>query len=239
MIINYFKNIISYNLRKFKSKKISYSQTGIDLILNSIFRDVNKGFYIDVGCNHPIYNNNTYLLYKKGWSGINIDLDDECIKLFNLFRRDDININAALSSSVGTKNYFFFHNKSPINTLDEITSQSHNTKVSEVKQINTNTLDNIINNTNYKQTNIDLLCIDVEGHEIDVLNGFNIKKYRPKIVVVEYLDLKLKKLEIKNLNINNILSSKLYNFMINNNYTLVNWLHSDLIFAENSFKDIV
>ena len=83
------------------------------------------------------------------------------------------------------------------------------------------------------------MCIDVEGHEIDVLNGFNIKKYRPKIVVVEYLDLKLKKLEIKNLNINNILSSKLYNFMINNNYTLVNWLHSDLIFAENSFKDIV
>ena len=24
---------------------------------------------------HPISNNNTYLLFKKGWNGINIDLD--------------------------------------------------------------------------------------------------------------------------------------------------------------------
>ena len=40
--------------------------------------------------------------------------------------------------------------------------------------------------------NIDFLTIDVEGHEIDVLKGFDIKKYSPNLVVIEFLDLKMK-----------------------------------------------
>ena len=34
--------------------------------------------------------------------------------------------------------------------------------------------------------------IDVEGHEEKVLEGFDIKKYNPKIISIEYLDLKMK-----------------------------------------------
>ena len=33
------------------------------------------GFYVDVGCFHPKKHSNTYLLYKRGWSGINIDVE--------------------------------------------------------------------------------------------------------------------------------------------------------------------
>ena len=43
--------------------------------IQQIFKSQNKGIYIDIGCGHPIKNNNTYLLNKKGSSGINIDLD--------------------------------------------------------------------------------------------------------------------------------------------------------------------
>ena len=45
--------------------KKSYSQGSMDLILNHIFKNKNDGFYIDVGCQHPIKNNNTYLLFKR------------------------------------------------------------------------------------------------------------------------------------------------------------------------------
>ena len=58
----------------------------------SIFKSQKKGIYIDIGCGHPIKNNNTYLLNKKGWSGINIDLDEENISLFNAYRNKDFNI---------------------------------------------------------------------------------------------------------------------------------------------------
>ena len=77
------------NLKKIyyeKYTKKSYSISNVDLILERIFSRIKNGVYIDIGCNHPIKYNNTYLLHKKGWKGINIDLDIESIKEFKKFR---------------------------------------------------------------------------------------------------------------------------------------------------------
>ena len=52
-------------------------------------------------------NNNTYLLYQKGWHGINIDLDRKNIDLFKYFRSKDENINCAVSSAAGEKDLFY------------------------------------------------------------------------------------------------------------------------------------
>ena len=87
MFINLLKKIY-YE----KYSKKSYSISSVDLIIDRIFRDISKGIYIDVGCNHPIKYNNTYLLHKRGWTGINIDLDQTCINEFNTMRRKDHNI---------------------------------------------------------------------------------------------------------------------------------------------------
>ena len=65
-----------------KYSKKSYSISNVDLIIDRMFSNLNNGIYIDVGCNHPIKFNNTYLLYKRGWSGINIDLDSKSINEF-------------------------------------------------------------------------------------------------------------------------------------------------------------
>ena len=53
-----------------------------------------------------------------------------------------------------------------------------------------------------------------------MIKGLNLNKYRPSVIVVEYLNKNLKKIEIKNLNIENVLSSELYKYLIKNNYTL-------------------
>ena len=37
---------------------------------------------MDLGCFHPIRDNNTYLMYKSGWSGINIDLNPLSIEFW-------------------------------------------------------------------------------------------------------------------------------------------------------------
>ena len=68
---------ISIFKRKLKYKKNSYSFNGVDLIIDYIFKNKKNGFYLDIGCQHPVSNNNTYLLFKRGWSGINIDLDEK------------------------------------------------------------------------------------------------------------------------------------------------------------------
>ena len=84
---------------------------------------------------------------------------------------------------------------------------------------------------------IDYLNIDVEGYENKVLAGFDLKKYKPKVISVEFLDLEINKLQFKNNNLSNIISSHLYKTLIENNYFFINWLHGDLIFVHKDFRD--
>ena len=210
---NFILELPSYLNRRIKTKKTSFSLTGIDLVIDYIFKKKN-GFYIDVGCNHPVYNNNTFLLHKKGWKGVNIDIDLKSIELFNIFRKEDFNINVAASSKEGVLEYINFHEKSPINKIKDDYVKSA-VPFREIKKINSLTLDSIIENSPFKDKKIDFISIDVEGHELEVIKGLNLQKYKPSIIVIEYLDTSLKKIEIKNFNLQNIIDSKINKFMVN------------------------
>jgi FkbM family methyltransferase len=229
-----FLNIL---IKSFTHKKISYSYGGIDSLILNIFKNKNKGFYLDIGCGHPIKNNNTYLLNKKGWCGINIDLDIENIRLFNIYRKKDLNLSIAVSDKEGETDLYFYHKKSALNTISKQNADFQKAKVTSIKRIKTQTINRIIEDSPYYHQEIDFLSIDVEGSELNVLKNFDFKKYSPKVIVVEFLDLSLKKLEIKNLNINNIIKSEIYKLIESNNYTLANILHSDLVFINNNFRD--
>ena len=101
-----------------KYSKKSYSISYVDLVIDRIFSKIKKGVYIDLGCNHPIKYNNTYLLYKRGWCGINIDSDRKSIDEFNKFRKNDHNVNALISSKNREIKYYFYHDRSALNTVD-------------------------------------------------------------------------------------------------------------------------
>ena len=224
-------------IKSLTHKKISYSYGGIDSLILNIFKKQKNGFYLDIGCGHPIKNNNTYLLNKKGWSGINIDLDKENIDLFNSYRKKDVNLATAVSDKEGETDLYFYHNKSALNTISKENADFQKAKVSAIKRIKTQTINKIIENSQFKDRKIDFLSVDVEGSELAILKNFDFTKYSPKVIVVEYLDLSLKKLEIKNLNINNIIKSEIYKLILSKNYTLANILHSDLVFINNNFRD--
>lgn len=232
---NLFKNLYFF-IQKFKRDshiKKSYSGGAQDLIINYFFKNKKKGVYIDVGCYHPYNGNNTKLLYDRGWSGINIDLDFHTIDFFNFVRTRDENINIAISENESEKELYFFHNHSAINSLSEIRKN----QAKEIKKIKTKTLNSIIENSKFKNEKINLVSIDVEGHEIEVLKSLDLEKYYPELIVIEYLDRDIiDNLEFYNQNIDQIISSDIYQHMIKNNYHLVNWLHSDLIFVHDSVR---
>ena len=58
-------------------------------------------------------------MYNRGWSGVNIDLDKKNIDLFNIARPNDKNLNYAVSNEIGKADLFFYHDTSPINTLNK------------------------------------------------------------------------------------------------------------------------
>ena len=178
-MINKISNYLNIIRRKFKYKKISYSLNAVDLIINYIFKDQIKGTYVDVGAQHPVSNNNTYLLYKRGWNGINIDLDKKNIDLFNTSRPKDFNLNYAISDVVGDTDLFFYHDASPINTLNEKVSLSQRAKVKEVKKIKTFPLNHILEKINSCLENIES---DNFERFVEILNSIGCEFDLPIIV---------------------------------------------------------
>lgn len=166
--------------------EISYSQAGEDMILNCIFLSKNKGFYIDVGANHPTKASNTYFFYKKGWAGINIDAFPDAIKLFRKQRSKDINIETGVSDIEGILNFYMFK-ESSYNTfneenIDEILKIS---SLKEVKRVLVKPLSSILKQFNI--TSIDFMSVDVEGLDLNVLRSNDWNVCRPKIIIVEDL----------------------------------------------------
>ena len=96
---------------------ICYSQEGEDLLLDRLLCGQNKGFYVDVGAHHPARFSNTYLFYKRGWCGINIDAMPGSMQNFDKVRPRDINVECGVASVAGTLMYYRF-NEPALNTFD-------------------------------------------------------------------------------------------------------------------------
>ena len=226
-LLYFFFQFLKFNLKP----RTLYSNWGIDLLIKDILKNQKeKGIYIDVGSHHPLINNNTYILYKRGWKGINIDLDFNSIDMFNYFRPKDHNIQIALSNKIGFTDLYFFHNRSAKNTI----TKSRGKGAKSIKRVKTDTLNNIIKNSKINTKKIDFLSIDVEGNELNVLKGLNFKNYRPKIISIEFIKPNIK--EFYQHDIKNIFKSDIYKFMISKKYKLVNWIHDDLIFISKTSK---
>ena len=145
--IHIFHNI--YLKHKHFIKKKSYSMDGEDIFIVEYFRKKNNGFYIDVGCYHPIHRNNTYLLHKKGWSGINIDIHQFSIDLFNYLRPDDVNLNCAISNKNEVTEMFYQKELSQISTIEKQQAKiafQGNIKKSKIQSL---TLDALLEKINF------------------------------------------------------------------------------------------
>ena len=220
-----------------KYTKKSYSISNVDLIINRMFSKKNNGIFIDLGCNHPIKFNNTYLLYKRGWRGINIDLDKKSIEEFNKIRNKDYNLQSLISSEPDEeKEIYYYHSRSAINTVSEELIKYRKTDKNKIKVIKqkTETLENVIERSPFKNNSIDFLSIDIENHEYEALKNFNFNKYKIQVIVTEIHDLNQDKLEIYNQSLEFVLNSKIYKLLENNGYKLINWVNSDFIFIHKN-----
>lgn len=168
----------------------SYSQEGEDMILRRLFENQQTGFYVDVGAHHPMRFSNTYFFYKKGWRGINIDAMPDSMKLFNKIRPRDINIEKPISDKQEVLKYYIF-NEPALNTFSEELAKERNGKngyfIKEIVNIQTLTLEEILDKYLPKNQDIDFLSIDVEGFDFLALKSLNLNKYKPKVILIEIL----------------------------------------------------
>jgi FkbM family methyltransferase len=199
--------------------KLSYSHEGEDMILARIFYNQNKGFYVDVGAHHPQRYSNTYYFYSLGWKGINIDAMPGSMKIFNQIRPNDINLEIPLSDSKQNLTYYLF-NHSNLNWEVKL--------VSEI-ELQTSTLSEVLEQYVSPEQDIDFLNIDVEGLDYEVLKSNDWTKYRPKIVLIEELEM---------VTLDQINKAKVSAFMYEQGYQLYGKSGYTLIFKREDFRII-
>ncbi|MDC3162962.1 hypothetical protein OA531_01385, partial [Candidatus Pelagibacter sp.] len=138
-------------LEKFYVKRESYSQCGEDKFILNFFKKKNYGSYLDIGAYNPIKFNNTFLLFKRGWSGTNIDLNKTSIDLFNILRPKDVNICAAISDKENNVKVSIENIFSPLNTIslnrskklnqENVKKNAYFTKTKKIKNLVKNKFD--------------------------------------------------------------------------------------------------
>ncbi len=194
----------------------SYSTFGEDLIVEKFFRNKKKGFYVDIGCYHPLEGNNTYLLFKKGWNGINADVNSLSVNLFNKARKNDHNINIAVSNQKKRLKIYFRRKINMLNTSSKKLAKMHFRNGFESKSIKSNSLNMIIKGSRFKKKKIDFLNIDVEGSELNVLKSLDFIKYKPKLICIEIHNHE----EMYNKSLDYLKRNKVYKFLIKKGYKI-------------------
>jgi FkbM family methyltransferase len=167
----------------------AYAQDGEDLILDRLLRGQVVGTFVDIGAHHPIRFSNTYLFYRRGWRGINVDAQPGSMRPFRQIRSEDTNIEVGVGSTPGSFPYFRF-DEPALNTFDPIEAKLKDAKpyhLLEVVNVPVCRLDDILGESLPKGSAIDFLSVDVEGRDLDVLKSNDWGRFRPRFVLAETL----------------------------------------------------
>ena len=216
-----YKFFLYYRLiykEKFFFKRKTYSQSGEDIFIVAYMKrhNIKNGKYVDVGAFHPIKYSNTCLLFNKGWSGINIDLNPTSIDYFKILRPKDKNVCCAISNKEKKTRIFINNIFSPLNTISRKHAVSLNFDSKNELQFFTKSRK--FNNIVKKKFNF--LNIDIEGLDYQVLKSINLNKYRPNLICIEILNKK----DLKNIK----------NYLIKLNYRCVKKLITSYLFAHTN-----
>lgn len=162
------------------ARAISYSQFGEDLWLARRFEELPTGFYVDIGAYEPFNASNTLLLYRRGWTGINIEPNPAALARFRRFRPRDINVGVAISDIEGEAPFIAAGSFSGLDAPSHLWAARSSTRIT----VATRRLESVL--AQHRPTGeIDLFDIDCEGHELRVLSSNDWDRFRPGVILVE------------------------------------------------------
>ncbi|MBK9292951.1 MAG: FkbM family methyltransferase [Oligoflexia bacterium] len=166
-----------------------YSQHNEDQILSQIFKNEKYGTAIEIGAYDGITLSNTFYFEKIGWRTLLVEPDPQLVSTIKKNRKCEV-VQCAASSKSGEALFNIANGVEHIglvSTLENNNSFQHivSERMANVSQIKVTlkTLDEILENHGVEKINF--ITIDVEGHELEVLKGFNLEKWMPQIVIIE------------------------------------------------------
>ncbi|WP_338766585.1 FkbM family methyltransferase [Massilia sp. METH4] len=164
---------------------ITYAQNGEDVLLWRALGHIQGGFYVDVGANDPVEHSVTRAFYDAGWSGINIEPLPSFHRRFEEQRPRDINLAIAAGSAEGELTLYDVPAVNGWASPDAGVAAAHRAEGFDVVEMTVpvRTLDAVWDE--HVRGDVHFLKIDVEGFEAEVLRGFDLRRHRPWVLVVE------------------------------------------------------
>ena len=163
-----------------------FAQFGEDRILDAIFLHRREGNCVEVGANDGITDSMTYHFELMGWKCLLVEpIPDLARKISE--KRNCIVKNYAASSTEGEASFTIAEEALGMSGLELTRDQRQAiTRAGGIPKkitVQKKPLDAILEESNFGE--IDFISIDVEGHELEVLKGFSIERYQPKILLIE------------------------------------------------------
>ncbi len=183
-----------FTLLRYRHYKISYSQCGEDRIIDcALYKlGIKKPNYLDIGTNHPVKDNNTFLFYSRGGQGICIEPNFELFKIIKQTRGRDVCLNIGVGPSDETDADYYMMSSNSLNTFrrdeaDKYAKEQNYGKqaIKKVIQVPLVTINRVMQK--YFPTGVDLLSLDTEGYDLEIIKSLDLQSYRPKIICIETL----------------------------------------------------
>jgi FkbM family methyltransferase len=158
-----------------------FEQDVEDGLRRAFFSDMDRGYFVEVGANHPEHLSQTFALEQRGWTGVLIEPQPDLAA--ELKRRRSAKVYAeGCSSRVNSGSRITLHLAGGASSFNKALNSAE-IKPNGFIDVPVRTLDEILTDAGIPR--VDFVSIDVEGHELEVLDGFDLALWRPRLILIE------------------------------------------------------
>jgi FkbM family methyltransferase len=186
-------SLFAYRARSAIRRKIgihfrrSYAQCGEDVIARTAFDmlRIPRPSYADIGAHHPYHLSNTYLFYREGSRGVNVEPDPDLLRVIARARPRDINLNVGIGPVAGVLDLFIMSSQS-LNTFsprEAAENESQGIRILDTRKVEVITINDLFEQ--YLSSAPDFLSLDAEGLDYEILCSMDPTRFRPLLICVE------------------------------------------------------
>jgi len=151
-------------------------------LVREFFGGARSGYFVEVGANRPRQESQTWHLEQLGWTGVLIEPQPNLAEDLRRLRAAQV-FAVACSSPQNAGKRLRLHVAGALSSLDR-ERMAPGAEPERVIEVPVRTLDDVLTEARVP-AGFDFLSVDVEGHELEVLGGFDFARWRPRLVMLE------------------------------------------------------
>lgn len=166
-----------------------YSQHGEDVVLDTALADIERGVFVEVGCIDGRRFANTLALEERGWTEMCVEAHPAYIELLRRNRPGSVVVHAAVAEADADAVTFYANSRGSLSTLDPSLEGEFAERYGkwftgfEPTRVPMRSISSLLDE--HAMPDVDVLSIDVEGCDTRALMGLDLRRHRPRIVILE------------------------------------------------------